>query len=143
MYGIHLIIIIIITVGFIRQLLGVNKKSTNLAVLSETGKYPICIKIFSQIIKYWERLKKGEVSVLLKATADLNKIDKLSNKQSWLRIVEYLVKYTKITEGSGPDCSTNLTNVFKTSSSVRQFILVKTYSIRKNQKQILNNFNNS
>ena len=102
-----------VILGFLRQVLCVGKKSCNIALHGETGKYPICIKIFSQIIKYWERLKKAEVSVLLKATADLNKTDKLSNKQSWLRIVEYLVKYTKITEGSGPDCSTNLTNVFK------------------------------
>jgi hypothetical protein len=39
--------------SFIRQILGVHKKTTNIALLAETGKFPICIKIFSQIIKYW------------------------------------------------------------------------------------------
>ena len=39
-----------VIIGFLRQLLGVNKKTTNIGVLAETGKYPIAIKIFDQII---------------------------------------------------------------------------------------------
>ena len=46
-----------VIIGFLRQLLGVNKKTTNIGVLAETGKYPIAIKIFDQIIRYWPRLK--------------------------------------------------------------------------------------
>ena len=34
-----------VIIGFLRQLLGVHKKTTNLAILAETGKYPIAIKI--------------------------------------------------------------------------------------------------
>ena len=40
-----------VVLGFLRQILGVGKKCTNIAIMGETGKYPICIKIFMQIIK--------------------------------------------------------------------------------------------
>ena len=49
-----------VIIGFLRQLLGVNKKTTNIGVLAETGKYPIAIKIFDQIIRYWLRLNDSD-----------------------------------------------------------------------------------
>ena len=51
-----------VTSSFLRQLLGVHKKTPNLAILGETGKYPISIKIFTQILKYWYRLSYTDKS---------------------------------------------------------------------------------
>ena len=53
--------------SFVRQILGVHKKSSTLAILAETGKYPISIKIMTQIIRYWIRLDTSE-DILLTAT---------------------------------------------------------------------------
>ena len=50
--------------GFLKQILGVQKKTTNTAVYSECGKYPICMKTYVQIIKYWIRLFSTENELL-------------------------------------------------------------------------------
>ena len=85
-----------VILGFLRQILGVGKKTTNIAIHGETGKYPISIKIFTHIIKYWVRLKGEDVSDLLKATYKLNNKDQMAGKQNWLKIVEYLKKKSPI-----------------------------------------------
>ncbi len=92
-----------VILGFLRQILGVGKKTTNIAIHGETGKYPISIKIFTHIIKYWLRLKGEDVSDLLKETYELNNRDQMAGKQNWLKIVEYLKKYTNMAM-IGPDC---------------------------------------
>ena len=84
-----------VTVGFIRQLLGVNKKSTNLAVLSETGKYPICIKIFGRIMKYWTRISTS-TNILLKESFTANILEGRNGKQNWLKIISFLIKVTNL-----------------------------------------------
>ena len=60
-----------VILSFLRQTLGVHKKTSNLAIFGETGKYPISVKIFVHILKYWYRLKYSE-NPLLKASKDAN-----------------------------------------------------------------------
>ena len=48
-----------------------TQKTTNIALLSETGKLPIIFKIYVSIFKYWLRLKK-EPSRLLQAALETN-----------------------------------------------------------------------
>ena len=36
--------------------LGVNSKATNFAVRSELGRFPLHIKIYTVMLKYWNRL---------------------------------------------------------------------------------------
>ena len=100
-----------VTLGFLRQILGIGKKSTNIAIHGETGKYPICIKIFTQIIKYWERLRTGEVSDLLKTSFELNKSDHMEGKQNWMRIIEFLLKSAGLAD-KDTDCCTKISKVF-------------------------------
>ena len=45
-----------VILSFLRQILGVHKKTTNIGLLAETGKFPVCLKVFSHIIKYWMRI---------------------------------------------------------------------------------------
>ena len=42
--------------SFLRQILGVGKATSTWGILTETGKYPIIMKIYIQILKYWVRL---------------------------------------------------------------------------------------
>ncbi len=86
---------------------------SNIAIHGETGKYPLCIKIFTHIIKYWVRLRGGEVSELLRAAADLDRGDREAGRQSWSRTVEYLLRYTNTTPRGGPGCYKNLAKTFK------------------------------
>ena len=58
-----------VSLSFLRQILGVHKKTCNIAILSETGKYPIAIKIFKAMIKYWQRPHSSERGLFLEAKA--------------------------------------------------------------------------
>ena len=55
-----------LNIKFCKNLLGVNKKSTNIAVLSELGRYPIYLKLITQVLSYWHMLE-NEPSNLLKS----------------------------------------------------------------------------
>ena len=41
---------------FMKIALGVNSKATNFAVRSELGRFPLHIKIYTAMLKYWNRL---------------------------------------------------------------------------------------
>ena len=43
--------------NYIRRLLGVGKKTSTKGMLIECGKYPLYMKVFIHIIRYWIRLK--------------------------------------------------------------------------------------
>ena len=84
-----------VTLSFLRQTLGVHKKTPNMAILGEMGKYPLSVKIFTQIIKYWFRLTLSE-NDLLKACKQSNiTLDQLGH-QNWFKIVKFLLKMTGI-----------------------------------------------
>ncbi len=82
-----------VTMSFLRQLLGVHKKTSNIGIMSETGKHPIMMKAYTQIFKYWLRLKNTE-NKLLKEALKINIEDHTKGKKSWLKIIEFLKKVT-------------------------------------------------
>ena len=84
-----------VTLSFLRQLLGVHKKTSNLGILSETGKYPLSVKIFTRIIKYWYRLETSE-NELLKASKETNLFQDRQGLQNWHRIARYLIEITNM-----------------------------------------------
>ena len=86
-----------VSLSFLRQILGVHKKTCNIAILSETGKYPIAIKIFKAVIKYWLRLHSSERGLILEAKA-MNEDLYQKKGQNWNRMVEHLLTLTKIGE---------------------------------------------
>ena len=86
-----------VIIGFLRQLLGVHKKTTNMAIQAETGKNPISIKIFISIIKYWLRLFTCENKLLIEARK-VNMEQYQNGQQSWMRIVQYLLQVTNMQE---------------------------------------------
>ena len=79
--------------SFLKQILGVTKYTSNIATLAECGKFPLQLKIYVQIIKYWMRLFSNESIYMQKIhLAEIKKCE--DNKPSWLKIVEYLIEYT-------------------------------------------------
>ena len=57
-----------------------HKKSSTLAVLAETGKYLIAVKIFTQILKYWIRLEISEDTLLIATRHSIEDQSKKGNK---------------------------------------------------------------
>ena len=54
--------------SMMKQILGVQKQTTNIGVLLELGKTPISIEAKKLSIKNWERIKKGNANTLLLAS---------------------------------------------------------------------------
>ena len=82
-----------VTLGFLRQTLGVHKKTSNMAILAETGKFPICLTIFTRILKYWIRLNSIE-HPLLKAARDVDQIHHKSGRPCWTKMINFLLRTT-------------------------------------------------
>ncbi len=61
-----------------KQILGVQQTATNLAVLGELGRFPLCVEIIKSIVKYYVRAEKMERKCLLHEIYSESK--KLSNK---------------------------------------------------------------
>jgi hypothetical protein len=78
-----------VVLSFLRQILGVHKKTTNLGLLAETGKFPICVKVFSYIMKYWMRVSTTSKSMLRQAYL-VNCTDHSNGNRSWMKIVNFL-----------------------------------------------------
>ena len=101
-----------VVIGFLRQILGVHKKSCVSAVMAETGKYPICIKIFTRIIKYWLRASTTDNN-LIKSTYRLNEKRFNDGNHSWTKIVMFLRRYTNITDTPSKENLNLILNRFK------------------------------
>ena len=54
-----------IHLNYLKFCLGVNKKASNFAVLSELGQYPLTLNTFTQMSKYWFRIVKLNPDLLL------------------------------------------------------------------------------
>jgi hypothetical protein len=78
-----------VVLSFLRQILGVHKKTTNLGLLAETGKFPICLKVFSYIMKYWMRVSTTSKSMLKQAFL-VNCTENDNGNRSWMKIVNFL-----------------------------------------------------
>ena len=83
-----------VSMNFLRQILGVHKKSSNVALMSETGKHPIILKVYQHIYKYWLRIKDSE-NPLLKKALETNLADHEKGKNTWYRIINYLETITQ------------------------------------------------
>ena len=81
-----------VVLGFLRQVLGVHKKNTSLAIMAETGKLPISFKIFNSIFKYWIRAFTCN-SNLVREAIICNK-NHPKGGQSWTKIVNFLLQIT-------------------------------------------------
>ena len=76
--------------NFVKEL-RVHQKSTNFAVLSELGHFPIHYQIIKQMLGYWHHLENLESSFpLLKAAYNSSKKLFLLRKASWYGSIHYI-----------------------------------------------------
>ena len=61
-------------IHFLKYILGVNKKASNFATISEIGKYPIIFDSFKSVLKYWHRLENIPTNLLKDAYTELKKL---------------------------------------------------------------------
>ena len=91
-----------------KYILGVNQKSTNFAVRSELGRFPIHLTIIKNILLYWHRLENlQEEFPLLKEAFNVSKSLHYMRHNSWFSTVEFILSRLQIN-------STNSLNKSKT-----------------------------
>ena len=83
--------------GFLRQILGVNKKTTISGLRAETGKYPLSMNIYTQMMKYWTRLLTTESQLMQEAHKDNLKRFR-EGKPCWIQPLIYLLRTCEIEE---------------------------------------------
>jgi hypothetical protein len=88
---------------FCKYILGVPSRTSNTAVLSELGRFPIYFNIVKALVKYYYRLKniQSDFPVLHDASEE-SKILSHSNKPLWYASINYIFKIIK-TYKSGND----------------------------------------
>jgi len=80
-----------LNIHFCKYILGVSSKSTNIAAMAEVGRYPISIRIITQLIKYFARVKDmSPGSLLSDAMLEMETQTKMG-KMTWLRAVQNAV----------------------------------------------------
>ena len=107
-----------VILSFIRQILGVHKKSSTLMVLAETGKYPISLKIMTQILKYWIRLETSDDTLLIATKRSIEEQNKKGN-QNWKKIVDYILRFLKIDQKPSTNAAVNGKLISTTKISIK------------------------
>ena len=74
---------------FIKQILGVNRKASNWAVLSETNRSYLIPRIIIIMILFWKHLQDSP-SPIIQETLKLSKALHEENHYSWFKIAEVL-----------------------------------------------------
>ena len=69
-----------------------NKKSTNIAILSEFGRYPLCIKVITNTCNFLQRLLTTNSALLQDAYKESCQIAS-REKMSWTACVEFVLKH--------------------------------------------------
>ena len=105
---------------FLKYILGVNKNASNLAVLSETGRYPLYISIILSIVKYLHRLENGN-SELLHHAYVVSKTLHFQGVQTWYSSALFILKELQL----DISCLRNMTQYQITEVVKRR--LIKTF----------------
>nr|XP_006817258.1 PREDICTED: RNA-directed DNA polymerase from mobile element jockey-like [Saccoglossus kowalevskii] len=82
-------------IKFCKTILGVHKKSSNIATRAELGSYPIIIDICRQMIRYHDRIVKDECNVLVHSAYNN---ESKSTGNTWTNFVRKLQENTKTNE---------------------------------------------
>ena len=76
--------------------LGVNRKSTNAAVMSEVGRFPLFFNVFLNMVKFWVRLEKSNNQLLREALVLSKKLHD-NGHSSWISCIFSLLKFLDLT----------------------------------------------
>ena len=80
---------------FCKFSLGVGKRSSNLAVIGELGRYPLFIEIIISMFSYLTRISKSK-DILLSEALSVSKLLSDQNTKSWYSTTLSLLKYLKL-----------------------------------------------
>lgn len=76
-----------LNIKFSKFILGVSKQSTNIAVLSELGRYPLYCDIILQMLMYWHRLENSSSELLKSAYNEYKSNPKLKDNTWYANII--------------------------------------------------------
>ena len=84
-----------LNIHFSKYILGVNKYSSNFAVMSELGRLPLTIDIFKNTIKYWARIEKSNNLLLKNAYLEIVQLHN-SGLHTWYSYILHIMKILDI-----------------------------------------------
>ena len=91
-----------------KNILGVSKKTTNIATLAELGRYPLYIDIHKKMIKYFLRFETLEKGRLLYESYIEQINEQLNNQKNWLSQIKDILNqngFTFVFNSNETDCS--------------------------------------
>ena len=77
---------------FLKILLGVPTRTANWAVISETGRYPLALRAWEGVIKYWHHVGNTQSSILSAALSTNVYLHK-EGHTTWFSYLERILKY--------------------------------------------------
>ena len=77
-------------------ILGVNNRSSSIAVLAETGQYPLTFDICRCLAKYWARMRNLDTKSLLYNAFEENKLMVKDNCSCWLGNFEKILRSSEM-----------------------------------------------
>jgi hypothetical protein len=72
---------------YCKYILGVTKLCTNIAVLSELGRYPLYIDLLKQLFMYWYRLEHSPSDILSRAYNEYKSSNNQSNNSWYINLL--------------------------------------------------------
>jgi uncharacterized membrane protein len=63
-------------IKFYKYILEVNKRTTNLAVLVELGRFPAYVLVVCSIFMYWHRVQSNPISLMKSAYEEYKELNK-------------------------------------------------------------------
>ena len=75
-------------ISMLKQILGVQKQTTNAGVYLELGKTPISIEAKKLSVKNWERIRKGQANVYLLASYQ----DAMNQELLWINQIKKVLE---------------------------------------------------
>ena len=95
---------------FLKILLGVHRRTSSWAVASEYGRYPLIIKAFKSMCKFYNHIMVSE-SPIVKAAFEESKLLSDAGINSWYNVIKRICKYGNISQDDMETC--DFENIFK------------------------------
>ena len=117
---------------FCKFILGVHKKSSNFAVMSELGRVPYYINIIKSMLLYWHRLENSVNNSLL-YNAFTNSKALSTSRDSWFCCI---LEFLNILEISQNASSLSLSNKFKliVNNKIRKKFICSWFTNKEKKK---------
>ena len=111
---------------FCRNILGVANKTSIAATLGEPGCYPLMIKCFTQMIKYWHHIRtEVDHSTFIYKTLSLLQEGEAKGRHNGLSSVKFMLRYC----GMGRDIWLNPNKISSDSLGSKCNVILSTLNI--------------